>query len=53
MTDETAKKRFFSGGRFSGAGKYAFWGWVAYQAVKGTLTTSFIWIPMIYFFFFT
>ncbi len=25
-----------------------FWYWVAYQAVKGAITTSFIWIPLLY-----
>jgi hypothetical protein len=29
-------------------GKNMFWAWVTYQAVKGTLTTSFIWIPLIW-----
>jgi len=27
--------------------KKLFWYWVGYQAIKGTLTTSFIWIPLI------
>jgi hypothetical protein len=26
--------------------KELFWIWVAYQCVKGTLTLSFIWIPL-------
>lgn len=30
------------------AGKKLFWMWIAYQAVKGSLTTAFIWIPLIY-----
>ncbi len=25
-----------------------FWVWVGYQAIKGTLTLSFIWIPLFY-----
>ena len=29
--------------------KRLFWYWVAYQAVKGTLTLSLIWIPLIVF----
>lgn len=29
-------------------GRNMFWAWIAYQTVKGTLTTSFIWIPLIY-----
>jgi hypothetical protein len=23
-----------------------FWGWIAYQTIKGLLTTTFIWIPL-------
>jgi len=26
--------------------KRFFWAWVAYQAIKGTLTLSLIWIPL-------
>ena len=40
------RKRWFP--RFKKPGKNLFWAWVAYQAVKGTLTTSFIWIPLIW-----
>lgn len=29
-------------------GKQAFWLWIAYQATKGVITTTFIWIPLIY-----
>lgn len=25
-----------------------FWAWITYHAIKGTLTTSLIWIPLIY-----
>jgi len=25
-----------------------FWTWIIYQAVKGALTTVFIWLPLIY-----
>jgi len=32
-------------------GKYAFTGWILYQTVKGTLTTVFIWAPLIYYYF--
>lgn len=28
--------------------KKLFWVWIAYQTIKGTLTTSLIWIPMLY-----
>jgi len=27
--------------------KNLFWAWIAYQAIKGTLTTSLIWVPLI------
>jgi len=29
-----------------------FWVWITYQAVKGTLTVSFIWGPLAYYYFF-
>ncbi len=29
-------------------GKQAFWLWILYQTVKGTLTTTFIWVPLAY-----
>lgn len=32
-------------------GKQAFWLWILYQTVKGTLTTALIWIPMAYVWF--
>ncbi len=35
-----------------GLGKHSFAGWIIYQTVKGTLTTTFIWIPAIYYAFF-
>lgn len=38
---------------FNRFGKYSFWIWVGYQAVKGTLTTVFIWGPLIYMHFFS
>lgn len=28
-----------------------FWAWVIYQTIKGILTTSLIWIPMLYLWF--
>lgn len=34
--------------KFKKPGKHMFWAWVSYQFVKGTLTTTFIWIPLIY-----
>lgn len=30
------------------AGRKVFWAWVAYQSIKGALTTSLIWIPLIF-----
>jgi hypothetical protein len=33
-------------------GKHMFWAWIIYQSIKGILTTSFIWIPLIYAMFF-
>jgi hypothetical protein len=34
--------------RFKKPGKHMFWAWIAYQTIKGTLTTSLIWIPLIW-----
>lgn len=34
--------------KFKKPGKNMFWLWIAYQSIKGTLTTSLIWIPLIY-----
>lgn len=28
--------------------KQVFWAWIAYQTIKGTVTTSLIWIPLIW-----
>ncbi|MEO1249223.1 MAG: hypothetical protein AAFW76_05220 [Pseudomonadota bacterium] len=33
---------------FKKPGRNMFWAWVVYQTVKGTLTTSLIWIPLIW-----
>ncbi|MAI62073.1 MAG: hypothetical protein CBB87_06230 [Micavibrio sp. TMED27] len=41
-----AKPSFFS--KLKKPSKKMFWAWIAYQTVKGTLTTSLIWIPLIY-----
>ncbi len=32
---------------FKKPAKNMFWAWIAYQTVKGTITTSLIWIPLI------
>lgn len=45
------KKKFRFRRFIKGNGKKAFWIWVGYQAIKGTLTTSFIWIPLFYVWF--
>jgi len=34
--------------KFKKPSKKFFWAWIAYQAIKGTLTTSLIWIPLIW-----
>lgn len=44
MTNPPAAAR----ARFARFGKYSFWLWIGYQTVKGTLTTTFIWVPLIY-----
>ncbi len=28
-------------------GRSAFWAWIAYQSIKGTITLSLIWIPLL------
>ncbi len=40
------KKSFLK--KFKKPGKNMFWAWIAYQSIKGTLTLSFIWIPLFY-----
>lgn len=30
----------------------AFWTWIAYQTIKGLITTTLIWIPLAYYYFF-
>lgn len=44
QTEEQPEKKGWR--RFKKPGKHMFWAWVTYQAVKGTLTTSLIWIPL-------
>ncbi len=34
--------------KFKKPSKQMFWAWIAYQTVKGTLTTSLIWVPLIW-----
>ncbi len=49
--DEVKSKKSFKD-RLKTPGKRVFWVWVTYQAIKGTLTLSFIWIPLLYLWFF-
>lgn len=44
--EKKERKRFF---KFKAPGKELFWAWIIYQCVKGTITTTFIWVPLIYF----
>jgi hypothetical protein len=50
-TDPQPPKPRFRWKRFKAPAGHLFWIWVGYQAIKGTLTTAFIWIPMIYLWF--
>lgn len=43
---ENEKKGLF--GLIKKPSKQMFWAWIAYQAVKGTLTTTFIWVPLLW-----
>ncbi len=33
---------------FKKPGKQMFWAWIAYQTIKGALTTSLIWVPLLW-----
>lgn len=33
--------------RLRAGGRRAFWAWIAYQTIKGTLTFSLIWVPLL------
>ncbi len=48
---EDVKKGFFKS-KTAKLGKKAFVIWIIYQTVKGTLTTTFIWAPLVYYYFF-
>ncbi len=37
--------------KFKKPSKHMFWAWIAYQCIKGILTTTFIWIPLLYLWF--
>lgn len=34
-------------GQMKTLSKHSFWGWIAYQTIKGTLTTTLIWVPLL------
>lgn len=45
---EKAKKRFsFNPKRWRERGGKLFWAWIAYQSIKGMITLSLIWIPLL------
>ncbi len=48
---KAGKKTKFLNKYYKKFGKYSFVAWIIYQSVKGTLTLSFIWAPMIYYWF--
>ncbi|GGY49324.1 hypothetical protein GCM10007148_17280 [Parvularcula lutaonensis] len=33
--------------RAAQGGRKAFWAWIAYQSIKGTLTLSLVWVPLL------
>lgn len=35
-------------GRALRTGRRAFWVWIGYQSIKGTLTLIFIWLPLLF-----
>lgn len=37
--------------RLNKLSKHSFAGWILYQTVKGTLTTTLIWVPLLYHYF--
>lgn len=58
MPEAEEKKSFFQKVRnfkkTAKNGKHAkrlFWAWIAYQCIKGALTTSLIWIPLLFAYF--
>lgn len=38
--------------RIKALSKHSFAGWIIYQTIKGTLTTTLIWVPLLYHHFF-
>ncbi len=46
---EDVRKPIFEWKILKKPGKNMFWAWIAYQTIKGTLTTTFIWIPAFYY----
>lgn len=50
MTPEKPARR---GRGLAKLGKRSFFLWIAYQTIKGTLTTVFIWVPLISWYLFS
>ena len=50
-SESKQKKRKFFEKYSKKFGKYSFVAWIVYQSVKGTLTLTFIWAPMFYYWF--
>lgn len=48
ITSDTRSLRKPLWRRFKKPGRNMFWAWIAYQTIKGTLTTSLVWIPLIW-----
>tara|TARA_R110001592_G_scaffold29350_3_gene106498 strand:- start:13619 stop:13828 length:210 start_codon:yes stop_codon:yes gene_type:complete len=46
---KTSKINFLK--KFKRPSKQMFWAWITYQTIKGSLTTSFIWIPLFWIWF--
>jgi hypothetical protein len=44
---ETERKKRFNPRAWRRSGGKLFWAWIIYQAVKGSLTLAFIWIPLL------
>lgn len=45
---QAVKDRYPVLAKWKKPGKNLFWAWIAYQSVKGILTTTFIWLPLLY-----
>jgi len=47
MSDANVNKFKALTRRMKKPSKQMFWAWITYQTIKGTLTTSLIWVPLI------